>query len=140
MNAVDNPIPFWATSHRDLDFTIPEVQWPGSYVEPLNTLREIPWWTISQLKYLDPIALHERPTKPFRMRVRSHTSCLYNVPWNKRRDTHKLVHTINRSLDRESNPRPLAYGNTASIKGTTTLTTKPNPLLQNRRFNDQGCT
>jgi hypothetical protein len=34
------------------------------------------------------------------------------------------------SLDRESNPRPLAYGNTASIKGTTTLTTKPNPLLQ----------
>jgi hypothetical protein len=26
MNAVDNPIPFWATSHRDLDFTIPEVQ------------------------------------------------------------------------------------------------------------------
>jgi hypothetical protein len=26
-----------------------------------------------------------------------------------------------RSLDRESNPRPLAYGNTASIKGTTTL-------------------
>jgi hypothetical protein len=34
-----------------------------------------------------------------------------------------------RSLDRESNPRPLAYGNTASIEGTTTLTTKPNPLL-----------
>jgi hypothetical protein len=24
----------------------------------------------------------------------------------------------------------VAYGNTASIKGTTTLTTKPNPLLQ----------
>jgi hypothetical protein len=37
-------------------------------------------------------------------------------------------------------PRPLAYGNTASIKGTTTLATKPNPLLQNRRFNDQGRT
>jgi hypothetical protein len=36
------------------------------------------------------------------------------------------------SLDREMNPRPLAYGNT--IEGTTTLTTKPNPLLQNRRF------
>jgi hypothetical protein len=33
------------------------------------------------------------------------------------------------SLDRESNPRPLAYGNTASIEGTTMLTTKPNPLL-----------
>jgi hypothetical protein len=33
------------------------------------------------------------------------------------------------SLDRESNPRPLAFGNTASIKGTSTLTTKPNPLL-----------
>jgi hypothetical protein len=29
----------------------------------------------------------------------------------------------------KENPRPLAYGNTASIKGTTTLTTKPNPLL-----------
>jgi hypothetical protein len=28
------------------------------------------------------------------------------------------------------NLRPLAYGNTASIKGTTTLTTKPNALLQ----------
>jgi hypothetical protein len=36
--------------------------------------------------------------------------------------------------------RPLAYGNTASIEGTTTLTTKPNPLLQCRRFNDQGRT
>jgi hypothetical protein len=34
-------------------------------------------------------------------------------------EKHKLVHTINRSLDRESNPWPLAYGNTASIKGTT---------------------
>jgi hypothetical protein len=44
------------------------------------------------------------------------------------------------SLDRESIPRPLAYGNTASNKGTTLLTTKPNPLLQNRRFNDQGST
>jgi hypothetical protein len=31
-------------------------------------------------------------------------------------EKHKLVHTINRSLDRESNPWPLAYGNTASIK------------------------
>jgi hypothetical protein len=44
------------------------------------------------------------------------------------------------SLDRELNPRPLAYGNTASIEGTTTLTSKPNPLLSNRRFNDQGRT
>jgi hypothetical protein len=52
----------------------------------------------------------------------------------------KLVHTLNISLDRESNPRPLAYGNTASIKGTTTLTTKLSPLLQNRKFNDQGRT
>jgi hypothetical protein len=33
-----------------------------------------------------------------------------------------------RGPDREANPRPLAYGNTASIEGTTTL----------RRFNDQG--
>jgi hypothetical protein len=31
------------------------------------------------------------------------------------KEKHKLVHTIYRSLDRESNPRPLAYGNTASI-------------------------
>jgi hypothetical protein len=31
-------------------------------------------------------------------------------------EKHKLVHTIYRSLDRESNPRPLAYGNTASIE------------------------
>jgi hypothetical protein len=55
-------------------------------------------------------------------------------------EKHKLVHTINRSLDRESNPRPLAYGNHASIKATTTLTTNPNPLPQNRRFNDlDGC-
>jgi hypothetical protein len=30
-------------------------------------------------------------------------------------EKHNLVHTINRSLDQESNPRPLAYGNTASI-------------------------
>jgi hypothetical protein len=29
-------------------------------------------------------------------------------------------------LDRETNPRPLAYGNTASMEGTTTLITKPN--------------
>jgi hypothetical protein len=28
------------------------------------------------------------------------------------KEKHKLVHTIYRSLDRESNPRPLAYGNT----------------------------
>jgi hypothetical protein len=27
-------------------------------------------------------------------------------------EKHKLVHTINRSQDREPNPRPLAYGNT----------------------------
>jgi hypothetical protein len=33
-----------------------------------------------------------------------------------------------RSLDRESIPRPLAYGNTTSIKGTMTLTTMPNPF------------
>jgi hypothetical protein len=38
------------------------------------------------------------------------------------KEKHKLVHTIYKSLDRESNPRPLAYGNTASIEGTTTLT------------------
>jgi hypothetical protein len=39
---------------------------------------------------------------------------------------------ICRSLDRESNPRPLAYGNTASIEGTTTLTTRLSqiPFLQ----------
>jgi hypothetical protein len=43
-------------------------------------------------------------------------------------------------LDRESNPQPLAYGNTTSIEGTTTLTTKPNPFYKNRRFNDQGRT
>jgi hypothetical protein len=40
MNAVDNPIPFWATSHRDLgcppatlpifDFTIPEMKYSNS--------------------------------------------------------------------------------------------------------------
>jgi hypothetical protein len=36
---------------------------------------------------LDPIALHERPTEPFRMRVWSNTSCLYNVQWNKGRET-----------------------------------------------------
>jgi hypothetical protein len=40
-----------------------------------------------------------------------------------------ILHVLCASLDRESNPRPLAYGNTASIEGTTTLTTKPNPLL-----------
>jgi hypothetical protein len=46
-----------------------------------------------------------------------------------------------RNLDRELNSRHLAYGNTASIKGTMTLTAKPNPLHQkNRRFNDQGRT
>jgi hypothetical protein len=45
-------------------------------------------------------------------------------------EKHNLVHTINRSLDRKSNPRPLAYGNTASIKGTTTPTTQSNLLLQ----------
>jgi hypothetical protein len=28
---------------------------------------------------LDPIALYERPTEPFRMRVWSNTSVLYNV-------------------------------------------------------------
>jgi hypothetical protein len=39
-------------------------------------------------------------------------------------------------LNWESNPRPLAYGNTASNKGTN----MPNPLLQNRRFNDQDRT
>jgi hypothetical protein len=44
------------------------------------------------------------------------------------KEKHKLVHTIYRSLDRESNPRPLAYGNTASIEWTTTLTTKPNRI------------
>jgi hypothetical protein len=36
---------------------------------------------------LDPIALHEWPTEPFRMRVWSNTSCLHNVQWNKRRET-----------------------------------------------------
>jgi hypothetical protein len=45
------------------------------------------------------------------------------------KEKHNLVHTIYRSLDRESNPRPLAYGNTASIEGTTTLNTKQNTLL-----------
>jgi hypothetical protein len=34
------------------------------------------------------------------------------------------------SLDRESNLRPLAYSNTASIKGTMTLATKPNCVNQ----------
>jgi hypothetical protein len=55
---------------------------------------------------------------------------------------HVPLHSLHISLvsDRGSNPRPLAYGNSASIKGTTTLTTKPNPLLQNRRFNAQGHT
>jgi hypothetical protein len=43
-------------------------------------------------------------------------------------EKHKLVHKINRSLEWKSNPR--IYGNTASIKGTMMLTTKPNPLLQ----------
>jgi hypothetical protein len=38
------------------------------------------------------------------------------------------IHFICGILDRESNPLPLAYGNTASTKGT--ITTKPNPLLQ----------
>jgi hypothetical protein len=38
-------------------------------------------------------------------------TCTYEINEEK----HKLVHTINRSLDRESNPRPLAYGKTASI-------------------------
>jgi hypothetical protein len=51
-----------------------------------------------------------------------------------------VVYVYYSCLDRESNPRPLAYGNTASIEGTTMLTTKPNPLLQNIRFNDQGRT
>jgi hypothetical protein len=46
------------------------------------------------------------------------TSCMH-VHVGK--EKHKLVHTIYRSPDRESNPRPLAYGNTASIEGTTTL-------------------
>jgi hypothetical protein len=32
-------------------------------------------------------------------------------------EKHKLVNTINRSLDQESNPWPLAYDNTVSIKG-----------------------
>jgi hypothetical protein len=45
-------------------------------------------------------------------------------------EKHKLVHTINRSLDQESNPRPLAYGNTASIKGTTTLTLSQIPFYK----------
>jgi hypothetical protein len=46
--------------------------------------------------------------------------------------------TIRGLLPRRAILRPLACEYTASIKGTTTLTTKPNPLLQNRRFNDQG--
>jgi hypothetical protein len=56
--------------------------------------------------------------------IKRHVSLILN------KEKHKLVHTIYRSLDREWNPRPLAYGNTASIEGTTTLTTTPNPLLQ----------
>jgi hypothetical protein len=56
------------------------------------------------------------------------------------RVSHSHMNEVDWSQDRETNPRPLAYGNPASIKGTTTLTTKPNPLLQNRRFNDQGRT
>jgi hypothetical protein len=43
-------------------------------------------------------------------------------------EKHKLVHTINRSLDWESNPRPLA------------LATPPALREQNRRLNDQGRT
>jgi hypothetical protein len=48
----------------------------------------------------------------------------YNIINYTNKEKHKLVHTIYRSLDRESNPRPLAHGNTG-IEGTTTPTTKP---------------
>jgi hypothetical protein len=67
---------------------------------------------------------------------------VFSFHWIHLRHIEAVFATVNifRSLDRESNPRPLAYGNTASIEGTTTLTTKPNPLLQNRRFNHQGRT
>jgi hypothetical protein len=41
------------------------------------------------------------------------------------KEQHKLVHTI--SLYRELNLRPLAYGNTASIKGTTMLIKAKSP-------------
>jgi hypothetical protein len=41
------------------------------------------------------------------------------------KEKQKLVHTINRSLDRESNPRPLAYGNTASME---VLCVRPPPM------------
>jgi hypothetical protein len=58
-------------------------------------------------------------------------------------EKHKLVHTINRSLDRESNPRPLAYGNTASIKGTTTSLDResnPRPLAYGNTASIKGTT
>jgi hypothetical protein len=63
--------------------------------------------------------------------IQQFPQAFYHVPYLEiNEEKHKLVHTINRSPDRESNPRPLAYGNTTSIKGTTMLTTMPNPLLQ----------
>jgi hypothetical protein len=36
-------------------------------------------------------------------------------------EKHKLVHTMNRSLDQKSNPRPLTYGNTASERSRVQL-------------------
>jgi hypothetical protein len=62
---------------------------------PFNTLREIPWWTLPQpnKSIFDPIALHEGPTEPFRIRVWSNTNCLYYVQWNKRRETQIGSHT-----------------------------------------------
>jgi hypothetical protein len=40
---------------------------------------------------------------------------LYCILHHINKEKHKLVQPINRSLDRETNPLPLAYGNTASI-------------------------
>jgi hypothetical protein len=63
------------------------VAWSG-YVALLNTLLEIPWWTIPQLKYFISYSCtwaaywnfsHESMVK--------YTSCFYNVQWNKRRET-----------------------------------------------------
>jgi hypothetical protein len=57
------------------------------------------------------------------------------------RDTNSFKFLTEKTLlDRESNLRPLAYGNTASIEGTTTQPPSQIPFYKNRRFNDQGRT
>jgi hypothetical protein len=73
-----------------------------------RVVREIPWWTTPKLKYFRSYSSTWATFRTFfHMRVWSNTSCLYNEISEEK---HKLVHTINRSLNRESNLRSLAYG------------------------------